>query len=171
MSTSTGIFQQSKIDAFLRFARHRFKSSLFFCWKLPAAWLAGVRVQRCTELECTTSVPFRWLSQNPFRSTYFACLAMAAEMSTGLLSILYVRAASKRVSMLVVKMEASFHKKAVSRTFFHCAEGQHIQDAIAQAITTGEPVTLVTHSEGLSADGTSIASFVITWSFRAASKA
>jgi hypothetical protein len=116
------------------------------------------------------SVPFRWLSQNPFRSTYFACLAMAAEMSNGLLAMLYVQAAPQRVSMLVVNMEATFHKKAVTRTLFHCADGKRIADAIAHTLATGEPVTVVATAEGHSTDGTPIASFRITWSFKAAAR-
>jgi hypothetical protein len=32
------------------------------------------------------------VSQNPFRSTYFACLSMAAEMSTGALALgIYIK--------------------------------------------------------------------------------
>ncbi|PUZ22156.1 protein of unknown function [Chitinophaga costaii] len=168
MSSSSGIFHQTKIEAFLRFVRSPFKAFFYFAAKLPAAWLAGVRVQALSTEECTTSVPFRWLSQNPFRSTYFACLAMAGELSNGLLAMLYVQAAPRRVSMLVVHVAATFHKKAVSRTTFHCADGQRIADAIAQTISTGQPVTLVTQAEGHSDNGTPIASFIITWSFKAA---
>ena len=57
--------------------------------------------------KCITSVPYKWLTQNPFRSTYFASLAMAAEMSTGILALSNVYKRNPPFSMLVIKMEAS----------------------------------------------------------------
>jgi hypothetical protein len=155
------------VRSFIRFAGHPFKFSLYLLWKLPIAWLSGVRLKQLEEGRCTTVVPFKWLSQNPFRSTYFACLSMAAEMSTGLLAMMYIRAATpNRVSMLVTGMEASFEKKAVGKTWFTCQDGAAIQAAIARTIETGEPETVVANSIGKSLDGTVIASFAITWSFK-----
>lgn len=159
------IFQPA-VRSFIRFAGDPFKFSLYLLWKLPIAWLSGVRLRQLEEEQCTTVVPFKWLSQNPFRSTYFACLAMAAEMSTGLLAMMYVRAAPKRVSMLVTGMNASFVKKATGKTLFTCHDGAAIQAAIARTAATGEPETVTVNSTGTSPDGTVIASFAITWSFK-----
>jgi len=93
---------------------------------------------------------------------------MAAEMSTGMLAIMHVRAAvPKQVSMLVTGMEATFVKKAISRTYFTCNEGSAIATAVNKAIETGEGVTLTVDSTGKSHDGTVIAIFRITWSFKA----
>lgn len=63
------------------------KLRLWMMAKLPLAWLAGLRMEELTADRCRISVPYRWLSQNPFRSTYFAALSMAAEMSTGALGL------------------------------------------------------------------------------------
>lgn len=144
--------------------------SLYLLWKLPIAWLSGVRVKSITPDSCTTVVPFRWLSQNPFRSTYFACLGMAAEMSTGLLALSHANDSPHRISMLVTGLQASFVKKAKERTWFTCREGKAIQDAIAHTAATGEPVTITVQSVGESRDGTQIASFAVTWSFKATKK-
>lgn len=151
--------------AFIRFVQHPLKFPFYLLWKLPGAWLAGVRVKQLQEDSCITVVPYRWLSQNPFRSTYFACLAMAAEMSTGMLAIMYTQNA--RVSMLVTGMQASFHKKAVAKTWFTCDEGAAIAAAVEKAIATGEGVTITVNSTGKNHDGTVIATFAITWSFKA----
>lgn len=156
------------VSSFIRFAASPFRFSLYLLWKLPIAWLAGVRLKKLEEEECTTVVPFKWLSQNPFRSTYFACQAMAAEMSTGLLALMYVRAASpKRVSMLVTGMEASFMKKATGMTWFTSRDGAAIRAAITRTAATGEPEILTVNSIGKTRDGIVIASFAITWSFKA----
>ena len=72
---------------FFKLVQHPFKFNLFLFYKLPAAFFSGVRVKELTEEECVTSVPFKWLTQNPFRSIYFASLAMAAEMSTGVIAL------------------------------------------------------------------------------------
>jgi hypothetical protein len=144
--------------------------SLYLLRKLPIAWLSGVRVSHIAADSCTTVVPFRWLSQNPFKSTYFACLGMAAEMSTGLLAMAHSSDSPYRVSMLVTGLQATFVKKAKERTWFTCREGRAIKDAIAHAATTGEPVTITVQSNGESRDGTLIASFAVTWSFKAVKK-
>jgi hypothetical protein len=61
----------------------------FYLWlKLPAAFYSGVRLVKANENEATASVPYKRMSQNPFGSTYFACLAMAAELSTGVLCLI-----------------------------------------------------------------------------------
>ena len=60
----------------------------FWLWmlmKLPAALFCGVRLREVGEERCVTTIPYGWRSQNPFKSTYFAAQAMAAEMSTGAL--------------------------------------------------------------------------------------
>lgn len=150
-------------DRFFKLVNNRWKFSLYLLWKLPSAWLAGVRVQEIDALHCITRVPYRWLSQNPFRSTYFACLAMAAEMSSGLLSMAYT---GSRVSMLVTGMEGIFLKKAKSTTYFTCDAGDQIQEAIRTTVSTGEPVSITITVMGRSADGADIARFRITWSFK-----
>ena len=141
--------------------------SLYLLRKLPIAWLSGVRVSHIAADSCTTVVPFHWLSQNPFGSTYFACLSMAAEMSTGLLAMAHASEAPLRVSTLVTGLQATFVKKAKERTWFTCREGRAIQEAIAHTAATGEPVTITVQSTGESRDGTLIASFAVAWSFKA----
>jgi len=153
--------------AFRRFAQQPFRFSLYLLWKLPIAWLAGVRLRKLEDHTCEVSVPFKWLSQNPFRSTYFACLAMAAEMSTGLPAMMYVRGVMpKRVSMLVTGLEASFTKKATGRTYFTFEDGAAMNAAIARAAASGEGETITVNSIGKSHDGTVIAAFAVTWSFK-----
>jgi len=154
------------VMAFIDRVRRPFQFSLYLLWKLPIAWLAGVRVTEIQPEHCTTAVPYHWLSQNPFGSTYFACLGMAAEMSTGLLAMLHVNGSPQRISMLVTGLQASFVKKARGRTWFTCREGEAIRAAVASAAATGEPVSITVNSTGESRDGTLIASFAVTWSFK-----
>lgn len=135
--------------------------------KLPSAFFSGVRVREISEQSSTVSVPFKWFSQNPFRSTYFACLAMAAEMSTGILALAHIHKRQPSVSMLVVKMEAFYFKKAVGRTYFTCSEGELIKEVIEKAVQSGEGQTIIVTSTGKNDAGEKVAEFLITWSFKA----
>lgn len=156
--------------AFIRRMKSPLKFRLFLFAKLPAAWFAGVRVREIDEKKCVVTVPYKWLSQNPFRSTYFACLSMAAEMSTGSLAMAHLYKIDPPVSMLVVKVESEYFKKATARTSFVCEDGEQFEKAIAETIATGEARTVKARSVGRNKAGEVVAEFYITWSFKVKSK-
>lgn len=156
----------SNAQEFITLMKHPLKSRLFLMMKLPAAFFSGVRIMEVTERSCKVTVPYRWFTRNPFRSTYFACLAMAAELSTGALAMMQVYKRTPSVSMLIVKMESSFLKKATNMTTFSCDDGPALRETIERAISTGEGQTLVTRSSGFNEQGESVAEFLFTWSFR-----
>lgn len=133
---------------------------------LPLAAFAGLKLVELDETRCAVSVPFGWRSQNPFRSTYFAALSMAAEMSTGAIGLLATRGAPASVAMLIVGLEGQFEKKATGLTTFVCDEGAAIYRAVDETVRTGEPVTVKTTTVGTNPDGTVVARFTFTWSFK-----
>ncbi|MBL7767422.1 MAG: DUF4442 domain-containing protein [Flavipsychrobacter sp.] len=153
-------------NSFLQLVNSSFRFRLFMLMKLPSAFFAGVRVVSATDNRCDVSVPFKWFSQNPFRSTYFACLAMAAEMSTGLLAMSQTWKRQPAISMLVTGLEATYHKKATGNTFFTCTQGREIAEAVGLAVTTGEAQTIRVLSRGVTQSGELVAEFYITWSFK-----
>ena len=142
---------------------------MFLLTKLPSAYFAGVRIREVSEQSCEVSVPFKWFSQNPFRSTYFACLTMAAEMSTGALAMAHLYKRNPAVSMLVVKVESVYFKKAIGRTIFTCDDGLLLGQAIEDAIKTGEGKVLRAKSIGRNKEGEVVAEVFVTWSFKAKS--
>lgn len=156
----------SNAAQFLQLIKHPIKFRLFLLSKLPSAFFCGVRVKFADEKKCVTSVPFKWLSQNPFRSTYFACLSMAAEMSTGVLALAHIYKRQPQVSMLVSKVEGTFLKKAVGRTLFTCEDGQVIKQTIEDAIISNEGKIVTARSFGRNKEGEIVAEFAITWSFK-----
>jgi acyl dehydratase len=156
-------------SSFRSLARHPLKFRAFLLTKLPAAFFAGLRITHFDEERCTVSVPFKWFTQNPFRSTYFACLSMAAELSTGALCMQEIYRRKPSVSMLVTANEARFFKKATGSTFFTCAEGAGIRAAIERAIASGEGQVFTAHSRGVNREGETVAEFAFTWSFKAKS--
>lgn len=150
--------------------RHRIRYPFAFAtWsllKLPSAWFTGVRLVSVDTQRCVASVPYGWRSQNPFRSTYFAAQAMAAEMSTGALGMLALEDAGVPFSILIVDMQASFGKKATSTATFVCEEGAVVFDAVREAKATGESRTFTLHSIGTLADGSEVSRFSFTWSVK-----
>ncbi len=156
--------------AFIKLMKHPVKFRLFLFSRLPSAFFAGVRVKEIDEKKCVVTVPYKWFSKNPFRSTYFACLSMAAEMSTGALSMAHLYKRKPPVSMLVVKVESEYFKKATGRTTFVCEDGELIQKAIEESIATGEARIVRARSVGKNKDGETVAEFFITWSFKVKKK-
>ena len=142
------------------------KLRLFMLRKLPMAWLAGLRLTHLTPEGATVTVRFKHLTQNPFRSIYFACLAMAAELASGMQAMMHVQAGGP-VSMLVTRMEGDFTKKAVGLIAFTCPDGPRIAQAVAESRATGEGRTVDCISTGTDETGDVVAVFRLTWSFRA----
>ena len=159
--------RMNKADDFIQLVKHPVKFRMFLLLKLPSAFFCGVRVKHISPQKATVTVPYKWLSQNPFKSTYFACLAMAAEMSTGLLAMMHTYKGKPAVSMLVVALQATYHKKATGLTSFVCEDGEAISNTIAAAIQTGEGRSIKTRSTGKNEQGELVAEFFIEWSFKA----
>jgi hypothetical protein len=140
---------------------------MFMLSKIPAAFIAGVKVESVTSQTAIVGVKKKWLNQNPFRSIYFAVLSMAAEMSTGILCMGALYKRNPPVSMLITKIEGSFIKKAIGKVVFTCNDGMLANDAVEKAIATGEATTAVCNSQGVNEQGELVAEFYCTWSFRA----
>ncbi len=157
-------------DSFIQLIKHPLKFRLFLFSKLPSAFFCGVRVKYIDEEKAEVTVPYKWLSQNPFKSTYFACLAMAAEMSTGLLSMMNTYKRQPSISMLVTGLEAAYFKKATGITTFICEDGIAIKSTIEEAVKTAEGKSIKAKSTGYNDAGELVAEFFITWSFKAKSK-
>ena len=55
---------------FLKQLRSPFMFGLYTMTTLPMAFLAGCKVKHVDLERCEITVPFKWMNQNPFRSTY-----------------------------------------------------------------------------------------------------
>ena len=127
-----------KTKDFRRLANNAFRLKLFFIKYMPMGFLNGLRIVELNEKRASVSVPYNWLTKNPFHSTYFAVQAMAAELSSGAMAIAEVIAAPGPVSMLVFDMNANFTKKARSKVIFTCNNGEAISAAVKETLETGE---------------------------------
>lgn len=160
----------TKVQKFIDRILNPFTFKFFLFFKLPMGFLASLKVKELTTKRAEVTVPYRWLTQNPFRSTYFAVLAMAGEMSTGVLAMAATEGSKHPISMLVVGMESSFVKKATGITTFTCENGEDFFRAVDFTEKTGEAVTIQSTTIGRNPMGEEVARFNITWSMKKKSK-
>ncbi len=139
---------------------------LYLWAKLPLAACAGLRLQELGETRCVVRLPGGWRTQNPFRSTYFAAQAMAAEMSTGAPAMILLRGAPASISMLVRGLSASFTKKATGPTLFAFEDVAGMRAVIEKASASDEGQEYTARSTGRMLDGTVVAEFDVQWTFR-----
>ena len=136
----------------------------FLLFKLPSAWIAGVRLKEISDEKAVVTARHRWINQNPFNSMYFAVLAMGAELSTGILVMKKVQDSGQNISMLVTGVQAEFTKKARGRIRFICEQGKQIDSYIEQTIKTGEGVQFELTSHAYDEQDDLVCTFVFRWS-------
>lgn len=129
-------------------------------------WIAGLRVRELTGKKCVTSVPFKYLTKNPFKSTYFAVQSMAAELSTATPCLLAITGQKPSVAFIIVDLKATFSKKATDRVYFTCEDGAKAFEAVENCIKTGESAEATFKTVGKMRDGTIVSEFEFTWSFK-----
>ena len=149
-----------------RYVTNPFLLKMYMFKNLPMGIFAGLKVKKLNTKMCQVTVPYGWRTRNPFKSTYFAALSMAAEMSLGALVLLAVEHSGKKISTLIVGMESEFIKKATSRTTFTCLDGLAIFDAVERASQSSEPVEIYAETVGISEEGIEVAKFRLKWSFK-----
>ncbi|MCW2119531.1 DUF4442 domain-containing protein [Flavobacterium sp. 7A] len=146
------------------------KLNTFLFFKLPSAFISGVRVKEIDLQQCVVTVKHRWINQNPFKSMYFATQAMAAELTTGALVMNHIKGSGKKISMLVAQNKAVFTKKAMGRITFVCIDGYKIADALEKTIKTGEGQSFWMKSIGTDENGVQVSEMEFEWSIRLKAK-
>jgi len=139
----------------------------FLFFKLPSAFLCGVRAKYIDTEKCEVTVTHRWINQNPFNSMYFAVQAMAAELSTGALVMSEIRRSDTKISMLVANNKCTFTKKATGKITFTCYDGNLISEAIQKTILTKEGQTCWMKSVGKNATGELVSEMLFEWTVKA----
>lgn len=143
-----------------------FRYTLFTFFKLPSVFWTGIRVTKIDLDSCEVSVKQRWINQNPFKSMFWAVQGMAAELSTGALVMNKIHQSGKDISMLVLKNDATFSKKAKGLISFSCNQGHEIDATIAKAIKTGEGQTIWLNSKGINSQNIEVSNFNFQWTLK-----
>lgn len=136
---------------------------VFLLRKLPLAYIAGVKLKSMDDTGAETALKFRWINQNPFRSIYFAAMQMAAELATGLLLFQYMNKSTK-FSMLLLTVNAHYHKKAVGKIIFQCTEGLSVDQYIQKMLQNPDGLKIELPVKAINETGDVVADFVFQWS-------
>ena len=158
--------QKKEKNNIARLAASPFRLKLFMLRYLPIGLITGLKVVSFDEKEVRVTVPYKYWNKNPFRSIYFAVLAMAAELSTAMAGLAASEDAGVPVSMLVLGMRSEFTKKAKTRITFRCTEGEQMRQAVAKSIETGEGQIVEVSATGTDTAGDEVAKFWLTWTFK-----
>lgn len=145
--------------------RSSWKLQLYFLKNLPSAWWWGFRIKSATTQRTEVTIPYNWRTQNPFQSIYFAALAGAGELSTGILANL-ARISGGNISMLVLEQRAEFVKKANAEITFTCEDGARVFETVKAAIDTQQPQTITMLGTGRNPQSEVVARIYITWTFK-----
>ena len=138
----------------------------FVFFKLPSAFICGVRVKEFDENKCVVTVKHRWINQNPFNSMYWAVQGMAAELTTGVLVMQQINKSGQNISMLVANNKGKFSKKATGRITFVCNDCFLAEQAIQAAIASGEGQIFWMKSIGTNQNGEQVSEMDFEWSVR-----
>lgn len=142
------------------------KINTFLLFKLPSAYLTGVRVKTISKKECVTTVKHRWINQNPFNSMFWAVQGMAAELSTGALVMAKIMESNQNISMLVANNKGTFLKKAQGRITFNCIDGDLVEIAIKNTLANAEGEKFWMKSEGVDSKGDVVSVFNFEWTLK-----
>jgi hypothetical protein len=142
-----------------------FYFTLFLWLKLPTCFFWGVKLKDLNDESCSVLIPFTRRTKNPFKSVYFAALAGAAELSTGLIwvNLLGFKAP---FSILVKGCQLSFIKKSTTAITFTCTDGPEVQKAIQQLNQPGDIVELDMTAVGKNEEGMVVAEMVFQWTVK-----
>ena len=143
------------------------KINRWMLFKLPAAWLSGVRLSLINDSRCEVKVKFKWINQNPYRSMFWAVQGMAAELATGVHPFAISRSCEGGLRMFVVGTEAKFVKRAKGKIRFTCEDVSKARSAIEEALSSEEGVDLEMNVVGQDSTGDVVSNWVFKWNFRA----
>ncbi len=142
----------------------------FLLFKLPSAYISGVRVASINDKEATATVKYKWINQNPFQSLYWAVQGMASELTTGILVMKEIHESGEKISMLVTHQTGTFTKKATGKITFICTDVDKIKTAIETTISTGEAQVITMTAEGFNESKESVSKFDYTWGIKLKAK-
>lgn len=160
-------FHPLHIKEYQRRVSNPFLFKLSLMRNLPLASIIGVKLRQLNENECELTIPYKFLNKNPFKTTYWAALGMAAEMANGLLLLMYTHKLKPSVSTFVTACEAKFHKRAVGKTYFRCMQGEEIAGKIIKTVQTFEPEEIRCLTNAYDEQGNLVAEFIFTWGIKA----
>lgn len=160
-------FDQKNIEAYQKLVLNPLMFKAGLIKGLPLAAFTGVKLTRLDKEVCEVTVPYMFINKNPFNTTYWAVLGMAAEMASGALLLMYTHKLKPSVSTFVIGCDAKFKKRALGLTTFRCDQGLEIAEKVFNTSQTFEAEEITCRTNAYNEQGEIVAEFTFTWGIKA----
>jgi hypothetical protein len=137
---------------------------------VPLLAITGAKIKALDDQHSKVSIKYSHINKNPYKTTFWAVLGMAAEMASALLVQMNTYKSNPSIAMFVTACDAKFIKRAIGTTTFICNDGELISNFIQKALETNESQTMMSNVKGFDDNGVLLVEFNFEWSFKARSK-
>ena len=161
---------ESKIKFIEDSFSNNFKFRMLLMRILPMGFLSGMRIKSLTRERCEVGLRYKWLIKNPFRSTFWAVMGMAGEMTSGALLMLYTYGQKPSIATILVSQSSKFYKKGVGKMTYVCESGEEMRKTVERAYKSGAGEVIDCPVQAYDEAGELIAEFVFTWSMKVRKK-
>lgn len=112
------------------------KAWAFF--KVPMLFFMGPVVRELSLKKAVISMGLGFRTKNHFNAMYMGALVGGADLAAGILAMKIMKFKKKRLSLAFKSVSADFIKRAESKVFFVCSDGDLIEEMIESALSSGE---------------------------------
>jgi hypothetical protein len=111
--------------------------------RIPMILFTGPRVMHLDAEGCDLLIPLGWRTRNQLiGAMYFGALCVGADLAGGLPAAKLILSRHPRMKLVFGELRAEFLKRADGDVVFKNRDGRRVAEAVEQAATTGERVTL-----------------------------
>ena len=111
---------------------------IFSFKKVPMIFYTKPWIQSLSLNRIEVVVPLNRKTKNHLNSMYFGALCVGADVAGGFLALSIIQNKKKNVSIIFKDFKAEFLKRPENNVHFYCEDGQIINEAIDQAISTSK---------------------------------
>jgi acyl-coenzyme A thioesterase PaaI-like protein len=128
-------------------------------FKIPMIAYLKPRLLELDDQVARVRIRLRRRSKNHLNSMYFGALAVGADVAAGLHAFYFAGKSGKKVSFAFKSVKAEFLKRATSSVVFESTDGPVVEQAIQEAMDSGERVNKMVIVQALNTDGECVATF------------
>ena len=114
----------------------------FFSLKIPILLLLAPRVVEFDEEGCAVRIALDLRTKNHLGSMYVGVLCAGADLASGLNAAWLIFTRHRKVKLSFKDLNAQFLKRADGDVVFRSRDGARVREAMEQAASTGERVTI-----------------------------
>ncbi len=111
---------------------------VFTFFNIPLIFWLRPRVLELSNERAVVKMKLNRRTRNHVRSMYFGAICTGVDLVPGLLAMRLIKQSKQKISFVFKDFQGEFLHRAESDVYFTCEQGALIQQAVNQAIATGE---------------------------------